>query len=107
MLVTTPEANIPIGTVVVQGQILEVRQHPEFVRYFFDLFRRVGGTDALSNGDLESLVMALDDAAGRLDVLAAGMAAIQAAIDRVQAGEVVIQPLAALDPISAEVTWQI
>jgi hypothetical protein len=106
-LITTPKANIPIGTVVVDGRTLEVMQSTEFVRFFFDLFRRVGGTDSMSNAELEVLVGALDDAAGRLDVLAAGISALQAAHDRLQASEMVMQAQAPVDPISAEVTWQI
>jgi hypothetical protein len=41
--VTAPIASVPIGLATVNGQTVEVRQHPEFVRFFFDLFTRVGG----------------------------------------------------------------
>ncbi len=61
--ITTPKATIPIGIVTLpSGQRLEVQQHPEMVRYFFDLVRRVGGTTALTNTDLEAMAQALIDA---------------------------------------------
>lgn len=54
-LITTPKANIPIGIVTIQGREFNVTQHPEFVRFFFDLFRRVGGTSGSGSDDIESL----------------------------------------------------
>lgn len=60
--ITPPMARIPIGVVTINGQQIEVRQHPEFVRFFFDLFNRVGSTDALSNTELEAMAQALVDA---------------------------------------------
>tara|TARA_R110000868_G_scaffold160430_2_gene390042 strand:- start:5646 stop:6038 length:393 start_codon:yes stop_codon:yes gene_type:complete len=59
---TPPMAQIPIGVATFNGQQVEVRQHPEFVRFFFDLFARVGSTDALSNAELEAMTQALIDA---------------------------------------------
>lgn len=56
---TPPMAQIPIGLATINGKQVEVRQHPEFVRFFFDLFSRVGKTDALSNTELAELAEAL------------------------------------------------
>lgn len=53
--ITPPKAQIPIGIVMINGRETEVRQHPEFVRFFFDLFRRVGGTDGTSSDELLDL----------------------------------------------------
>lgn len=53
---TPPMARIPIGTVVINGQVLEVKQHPEFSRFFFDLFARVGGTAGTGNADLLDMI---------------------------------------------------
>ncbi len=58
---TPPIARIPIGLLTINGQQFEVRQHPEFVRFFFDLFARVGSADALSNTELEAMAQALLD----------------------------------------------
>ena len=69
----------------------DVIQHPEFVRFFFDLFRRVGGTDALSNEELLELINALDDAAVRLDALGSITGDLRAALQALQAGEMVMQ----------------
>jgi hypothetical protein len=44
--ITTPKANVPVGRVTINGQTFDVAQHPEFVRFFFDLFRRTGGTSS-------------------------------------------------------------
>ena len=52
---TPPTARIPIGTVLINGQVLEVKQHPEFVRFFFDLFARVGSVTAPDNNELAAL----------------------------------------------------
>jgi TolA-binding protein len=59
---TPPMARVPVGLATINGQQIEVRQHPEFVRFFFDLFDRVGSTEALSNSELEALAQALTDA---------------------------------------------
>src|SRR3954468_13014309 len=48
--ITPPKSNIPIGRVAANG--VDVDQHPEFVRYFFDLLKRVGGTTAQTITDL-------------------------------------------------------
>lgn len=61
--ITSPKANIPVGTVVVDGVSYDVPQHPEFVRFFFDIFRRVGSTEALTNIDLQTLIEHLDSEA--------------------------------------------
>lgn len=53
--ITPPKAQIPVGLVVVNEREYEVRQHPEFVRFFFDLFRRVGGTNGSSSDELLDL----------------------------------------------------
>lgn len=59
---TPPTSRIPIGFVSINGQQLDVQQHPEFVRFFFDLFNRVGSTTALTNTELQELAQALIDA---------------------------------------------
>lgn len=41
--VTAPKAPIYIGSVKIAGQTHDVIPHPEYVRFFFDLMRRVGG----------------------------------------------------------------
>ena len=56
--ITAPKAPIFIGSVVVGGQTYDVAQHPEFVRFFFDLIRRLGGPNGLSNEELLVLVEA-------------------------------------------------
>lgn len=57
---TIPKANIPVGSVTIQGQQFQVALNPEFTRFFFDLSRRVGGTSAMTNGDLSNNIDALD-----------------------------------------------
>jgi len=59
---TQPTARVPIGLATFNGQTVEVRQHPEFVRYFFDLFARVGKTEALSNTELADFAQSILDA---------------------------------------------
>jgi hypothetical protein len=61
--ITAPKSNIPVGTVTIDGMTYDVPQHPEFVRFFFDLFRRVGDTQALTNTDLQTLIEHLDSEA--------------------------------------------
>lgn len=61
--ITSPKAHIPIGRVTVGGVEYDVPQHPEFVRFFFDLFRRAGSTEALTNTDLQTLIEHLDSEA--------------------------------------------
>lgn len=58
--ITTPKMNVPIGRVMVGGQSYDVDQHPEFVRFFFDLFRRAGGTTAQTNVEISGSLSALD-----------------------------------------------
>jgi hypothetical protein len=53
---TPPMALIPIGIATFNGQQIEVRQHPEFVRFFFDLFNRVGGNNSKSLQELSDLL---------------------------------------------------
>lgn len=60
--ITPPKNSIPVGLIDFGGKRIEVQQHPEFVRFFFDLFNRVGGVSALSNTDLEAMAQALVDA---------------------------------------------
>jgi len=50
--ITPPMDRIPIGVVNVNGQRLEVTQHPEFVRFFRDMFTRAGGVDGWGVEDL-------------------------------------------------------
>lgn len=54
--ITPPISRVPIGTVTINGQTLDVAQHPEFVRFFFDLFTRVGGGVAPSNDEISASV---------------------------------------------------
>lgn len=54
--ITPPINRVPIGTVTINGQTLEVAQHPEFVRFFFDLYTRVGGGVAPSNDEISALI---------------------------------------------------
>ncbi len=58
---TPPNQRVPIGVATINGQAVDVYQHPEFVRFFFDLFARVGQTDALTNTELAALSQALID----------------------------------------------
>ncbi len=51
---TTPKENVPIGSVSVGGQSATVTLSPEYLRFFFDLVRRVGGTKAQTNTDLST-----------------------------------------------------
>lgn len=53
---TAPKNQVPIGRVTIGGVTYDVPQHPEFVRFFFDLFARVGGTNAPSNADLSASI---------------------------------------------------
>lgn len=54
--ITPPKVPIPIGLVTIAGRQVPVQQHPEFVRFFFDLFARVGGTDGMGNAELTELI---------------------------------------------------
>lgn len=58
---TPPTAHIPVGIVTINNQPFDVLQHPEFTRFFFDLFARVGSVSALSNTELEALAQSLID----------------------------------------------
>ena len=42
--ITAPKAPVHIGSVSIGGQRHDVIPHPEYLRFFFDLLRRVGGT---------------------------------------------------------------
>lgn len=53
--ITPPKAQVPIGLLTIAGQEFEVRQHPEIVRFFFDIGTRIGGTTALTNTQLQTL----------------------------------------------------
>ncbi len=53
---TPPNQRVPIGVATINGQAVDVYQHPEFVRFFFDLFNRVGGTESASTTDLSNLL---------------------------------------------------
>ena len=63
--ITTPKNVVPVGQVTIGGTTYDVKQHPEFVRFFFDLFRRVGGSSALTNADLEALILDASVAPGQ------------------------------------------
>jgi hypothetical protein len=52
---TIPKNNVPVGRITINGQTFDVPQHPEFVRFFYDLSKRVGGVTAPTNVDLEVL----------------------------------------------------
>lgn len=54
--ITPPKANIPVGSVTINGVKYDVPQHPEFVRFFYDFFRRIGGTDGSSSEQLQAQV---------------------------------------------------
>jgi hypothetical protein len=79
--ITPPKAQIPVGVFVLDGRRIDVMQHPEFVRFFSDLFRRIGGISGASNTEL------------------------LAAINSVQAGEIQWQPAQPL-PQFADVMQQ-
>lgn len=51
--ITPPKAQVPIGYAMLGGQRVDVMQHPEFVRFLFDIFRRIGGASGPSNEDLQ------------------------------------------------------
>lgn len=51
-ILTIPRNDVPIGVVLINGQQVTVAQHPEFTRFFFDLFQRVGGTTSSGTDDL-------------------------------------------------------
>lgn len=61
--ITTPKSNVPVGRVTINGQTFDVDQHPEFVRFFYDLFRRAGGSAALTNIELADGTASLDSEA--------------------------------------------
>lgn len=60
---TIPKTDIPIGRLTIDGVQYDVPQHPEFVRFFFDLARRVGGVTAPTNTDLSVHIATLDSEA--------------------------------------------
>ena len=56
-VIAAPKAPITLGLVTLpDGVTYEVRQHPEFVRFFFDIMRRIGGVNAMTNVELQELV---------------------------------------------------
>lgn len=61
--VTIPKSNVPIGRLTIDGVDYDVPQHPEFVRFFFDLARRAGGTTAQTNTELADYIASLDSEA--------------------------------------------
>lgn len=89
--VTPPKSNIPIGHVTIGGQRLDVEQSAEFVRFFNDFFRRVGGTIAPSNTDLDT---SLND----LSIAPAGISDTSALDTRLQALEQRPESATAADP---------
>jgi hypothetical protein len=62
--ITPPKNVVPVGRVTIGNATYDVVQHPEFVRFFFDLFRRVGGTSGPSNTDLQTLIDELSSEIG-------------------------------------------
>lgn len=54
--ITPPKASIPVGSVTINGIKYDVPQHPEFVRFFYDFFRRIGGTDGSSSEQLQTQI---------------------------------------------------
>lgn len=93
--ITPPKAQIPIGTITINGVRYDVAQHPEFVRFFFDLLRRVGGSSATSNTDLASMVEQLQ---GQEMTMQPTPAQGQALPD--------IMQTSGFDAIASETTWQ-
>jgi len=65
---TPPKTPVSIGQVTIAGQTYDVKQSPEFVRFFFDLYRRVGGAEAVSNTDLALLSRSMGPMFGQEDV---------------------------------------
>lgn len=51
-IVTVPIQSVPIGSVTVGGQRYDVATHPEFVRFFDAMLRRVGGPTGAGTNDL-------------------------------------------------------
>ena len=51
---TVPKSDIAIGRVTIDGQVYDVPQTPEFVRFFFDLGRRVGGVSGDSSANAKT-----------------------------------------------------
>lgn len=52
-VITPPKTPVSIGQVTIAAVTYQVRPDPEYVRFFFDLMRRVGGFDAWSLDDLQ------------------------------------------------------
>ena len=63
--VTLPDARIPIGHAVVNGQPVDVAIDIEWMRAFVDLLTRGGGTSAPSTPDILTLVNRMSGAGGR------------------------------------------
>lgn len=49
---TQPRLGVPIGTATIQGRPVEITIHPEWARFFSDLFSRVGGVSGAGSDDL-------------------------------------------------------
>jgi hypothetical protein len=58
--VTPPRNGIPIGWTIVNGVRTKVEVEPEYLRFFFSIFLRGGGTVGSSNSEIEA--SAFDDA---------------------------------------------
>jgi len=70
-----------------------------------DLWKRAGGTDAMSNTELEALIKSLDDAVSRADALGALASQLRDSLGALQAGEMGTQPGGA-DALAADITQQ-
>lgn len=111
---TPPMSSIPIGTAVFNGQRIDVQQHPEFVRFFFDLFARVGGVRGMTVEELLALLLgepktdprthealrAVDELRIELDSLRSSNQKLSALVEEL-AGQ--IEPAPSLRPIEQRV----
>lgn len=121
-IITPPKAGIPIGVVTINGKRVNVEQSVEFVRFFFDLMRRVGGTSSDSNAEilakLEEVITELISVNSQLVALGLQLEDLDLALQALQAGEMTTQPMISTpmldmtmqagtcDPFGAEMTWQ-
>ena len=92
-IITPPKAQVPIGFVTVAGQRLEVMQHPEFIRFFFDLLRRIGGTSAPSIDGLEAAIAQAEADIDALTLDIEGLASVPLPPITQEAGDVSPVPL--------------
>ena len=51
-VITAPKTPVHLGSISIGTQTYNVIPHPEYMRFFFDLMRRVGGVNGVSNGEL-------------------------------------------------------